>query len=161
MPGWFDINSLDFKTTVDDRAGMFSSVAAVNQIIDREVRESSINRNRIVVGGFSQGGAIALLTGLADVNETKLAGVVGLSTWLPPSFKDSFMKEGLAARPPILMCHGDSDEVVNPLYHNMTIEALHQLDVTNVQQHIYPGLGRSSCQDEMMQVITWLKSVIP
>ena len=73
----FDIKAFDFKSNEDER-GMLSTVSSVNQLISAEI-DSGIDPGRIVVGGFSQGGAMSLLT--TFTNERKLAGAVCLSGW--------------------------------------------------------------------------------
>lgn len=81
MPAWFDLSQLHNLTdsTYDDEQGLLRSVAAVDGLIQAEI-DAGIPANKIVVGGFSQGGAIACLTAL--VSERRLAGVACLSTWL-------------------------------------------------------------------------------
>ena len=77
----FDIIDIPLsETSVDDEAGILKSVEQINGLISAEV-ESGTLPNRIVLGGFSQGGVISLVTGLTG--ERKLAGLMGLSTWLP------------------------------------------------------------------------------
>ena len=86
MPGWFDIANLSGLTDSkqDDEKGLLASVAAVDALIQAEV-DAGIPENRIVLGGFSQGGAVAILTALRS--KRKLAGVAALSTWVPLSHK--------------------------------------------------------------------------
>jgi predicted esterase len=81
MPGWFDLSSLDDLTDskYDDEAGLLKSVSAVDSLVQAEI-DAGIPENKIVVGGFSQGGAIAMLYGLTKGRG--LGGVIGLSTWL-------------------------------------------------------------------------------
>jgi predicted esterase len=74
----FDIRSFDFVSE-EDESGMLRTVSSVNQLISAEV-DSGIEPGRIVVGGFSQGAAMSILTGLTS--ERKLAGVVALSGWV-------------------------------------------------------------------------------
>lgn len=86
MPGWFDLSNLDRLTdsAYDDEKGVLASVAAVDALIQTEV-DAGIPENQIVVGGFSQGGAVAVLTAL--VTKRRLAGVAGMSTWIPLNHK--------------------------------------------------------------------------
>lgn len=74
----FDIRSFDFESP-EDESGMLRTVSSVNQLVSAEV-DSGIDAGRIVIGGFSQGAAMSLLTGLTT--ERKLAGVVSLSGWV-------------------------------------------------------------------------------
>lgn len=85
----FDIRSFDFSSA-EDEDGMLRTVSYVNQLISAEV-DSGIDSGRIVVGGFSQGGAMSLLCGLT--NERKLGGVVSLSGWLVLSSKIKAVSE--------------------------------------------------------------------
>lgn len=78
MPAWFDLMSFSFESA-EDESGMLRTVSSVNQLISAEI-DSGIDPGRIVIGGFSQGAAISLLTGLTS--ERKLAGVVALSGWV-------------------------------------------------------------------------------
>jgi predicted esterase len=73
----FDIRSFDFASN-EDESGMLRTVSSVNQLISAEV-DSGVASERIVVGGFSQGAAMSLLTGFTT--ERKLGGIVSLSGW--------------------------------------------------------------------------------
>jgi predicted esterase len=81
MPAWFDLHQLSNLTdsAYDDEAGLLASVAAVDQLVQAEV-DAGIPENKIVVGGFSQGGAVAALTALTG--SRALAGTVVLSSWV-------------------------------------------------------------------------------
>ena len=76
----FDIKSFEGFRTAEDEDGMMESVTNITQLIKAEI-DSGLPANRIVLGGFSQGAAMSLLTGLTS--ELQLAGVVVLSGWLP------------------------------------------------------------------------------
>ena len=93
MPGWFDIANLSGLTdpTQDDEKGLLASVSAIDALIQAEVA-AGIPEDRIVLGGFSQGGAVAILTALTS--KRKLAGVAALSTWVPLSHKVPQVGEG-------------------------------------------------------------------
>ncbi|KAJ1927906.1 hypothetical protein EC988_010201, partial [Linderina pennispora] len=80
MPSWYDIRSLERVTKDEDEAGMRESMIKVNKIISDEVA-AGISPERIVLGGFSQGGAMTLFTGLQS--ELKLGGLIVLSAYLP------------------------------------------------------------------------------
>lgn len=87
ISSWFDIKDLSRLTNSihDDEAGMMRSVAAVESLIEKEVKERGIKEERIVIGGFSQGCVISILTALRT--QRKVAGVISLSGWLPLSHK--------------------------------------------------------------------------
>lgn len=81
MPAWFDLSTLSSLTdsSSDDEPGLLSSVSSVESLIQSEI-DAGIPAEKIVVGGFSQGGAVACLLGLTT--SRKLAGVGCLSTWV-------------------------------------------------------------------------------
>ena len=79
MPSWFDIISFGFKSD-EDEDGMLKTVRSLNELITAEV-DAGIPADRIVLGGFSQGGAMSILTGLTI--ERKLGGIACLSGWVP------------------------------------------------------------------------------
>lgn len=79
MPAWFDIKGLDINSP-EDSNGIATATAFVHNLIEKEISEG-IPSDRIIVGGFSQGGALALRAAL--LYNKKLAGVVALSCWLP------------------------------------------------------------------------------
>ena len=86
MPGWFDMAQLEnlSDSKYDDEAGLLKSVAAIDALIQSEV-DAGIPEDKIILGGFSQGGAISVLSGL--IGKRKLGGVVGLSTWVTLNHK--------------------------------------------------------------------------
>ncbi|EEB96439.1 hypothetical protein MPER_04429, partial [Moniliophthora perniciosa FA553] len=104
----FDIKSFGFKTS-EDEDGMMESVRSLTQLIDAEIK-SGLPANRIVLGGFSQGAAMSLLTGLTS--ETTLAGVVALSGWLPLKDKFKASLSSHATSVPIFWGHGTSDPLL-------------------------------------------------
>jgi len=126
MPGWFDLSSLDDLTDskYDDEQGLLKSVDAVDRLVQAEI-DAGIPENKIVVGGFSQGGAIAMLYGLTKGRN--LAGMVGLSTWVVLNHKieevstlmnsispelTSQMTKSSAKDVPVFWGHGKADPVV-------------------------------------------------
>lgn len=94
-----------------DEPGLLRTRDYISGLIQAEI-DAGIPANRIVVGGFSQGGAIALLSGLTA--KVKLGGVVGLSCWLPidSKFPSLVQESDLNHETPIYMAHGTADNVV-------------------------------------------------
>jgi predicted esterase len=86
LPAWFDVYALAnlANSARDDETGILSTVAEVDALIQAEV-DAGVPESRIVLGGFSQGGAVAAMS--AVVGERDLAGVAVLSAWLPLSHK--------------------------------------------------------------------------
>ena len=116
MPAWYDVKSLDLSQE-EDEAGIRSSQRQLEALIQRE-RERGIASTRIVLAGFSQGGAIALHTALRYA--APLAGVLALSTYLP--LPHTLMAEASPANTalPVFMAHGTADSVI-PLAHGADI----------------------------------------
>ncbi|XP_022102263.1 acyl-protein thioesterase 1-like isoform X5 [Acanthaster planci] len=157
MPAWFDITSLSFDED-QDQDRITESSKLLNNLIDEE-EKSGIPSNRIVIGGFSQGGAIALYTALTT--ERQLGGVLALSTWLPLHTKFPGAFVGSRRDYPVLQCHGDSDPVVNMQYGVMTSTLLKEQFCSNHTFRQYPGLGHSSCPPEMKDSADFLVKVLP
>jgi phospholipase/carboxylesterase len=112
--------------------------------------------HRIVLAGFSQGCAMALLTGLRHAE--RLAGIVGLSGYLP--IADTTAKERSEAnlRTPIFLAHGSHDEVVVPARARESRAALQAL-ACDVEWHEYP-MGHSVSMDEIADLNRWLVRVL-
>lgn len=155
-PSWFDLRGLGMDAT-DDEPGILASVARVNRIIDEQVA-AGIPVSRIVVAGFSQGGAVALTLGLRS--ERGLAGIVGMSTWLPMRAKYPASLHNGAKAAPILMCHGTSDQVLHFDFGKASAETVERLG-RNITWKAYPGLQHSANEKELADVADFLKSVLP
>jgi phospholipase/carboxylesterase len=108
MRAWYDILSMD-RAEEEDRAGLGASAAAVTNLIQREVSRGIDTRN-IALAGFSQGGAVALLTAL--LHPEPLAGVLALSTYLPLADQIANQAHPANAGLSIFMAHGNADDVV-------------------------------------------------
>lgn len=107
MPSWFNIFSLELDGP-EDEEGIKTAAADVHGMINNEIK-AGIPAERIILGGFSQGGALALYSALTFPQ--RLGGVVGLSCWLP--LHASFPAAKVAPdSTPVLLCHGDSDPIV-------------------------------------------------
>jgi phospholipase/carboxylesterase len=109
MPAWYDITSMDL-TQRQDEQGVYRSQQLLTNWIEHEIA-AGIAPERIILAGFSQGGAIALHTGLRY--PARLGGIIALSTYLP--FADKFSAEHSHASNnlPIFMGHGSYDPVIS------------------------------------------------
>src|SRR5690606_19638210 len=137
MRAWYDIRDLGFGGTVGDRAdagGVAASVAQVEALIRREAGRG-IPASRLVLAGFSQGGAIALSTAL-DRKES-LAGIVALSTYLPLATQGEAGVAAAAAAQPVFMAHGSQDPVV-PIDAGQRSAARLRAMGFDVEWHAYP-----------------------
>lgn len=150
MRAWYDILSLG-PGGPEDEAGIRASAAAVRALIDREI-DRGLNRDRIVLAGFSQGGAIALYTATRETEP--LAGVVALSTYLPVAA--GLEREATAASReiPVLMAHGSLDSTIaisfGKLSRDLLVAAGYQ-----VAWQSYP-IEHGVCAEEIQDIGSWL-----
>ncbi|XP_063779798.1 acyl-protein thioesterase 1 isoform X2 [Pseudophryne corroboree] len=159
MPSWFDIIGLSPDAQEDD-AGIKQASENIKALIDQEVK-NGIPSNRIILGGFSQGGALSLYTALTT--SQKLAGVLALSCWLP--LRSSFPQAAANSANKdvsVLQCHGESDTLVPYLYGSLTSQTLKALiNPANVSFKAYPGLAHTSCNQEMTDVKQFIEKQLP
>lgn len=150
MRAWFDIVGLDFDAP-QDAAGIRRSAAAVSALIDAEI-ERGIASERIILAGFSQGGAIALHTALREPRT--LGGVIALSTFLPLAETLAAEKSAANARTSILMAHGDADTVI-PIRMAEQSRDLLEREGYDVEWHRYP-IAHTVSLDEVRDIARWL-----
>lgn len=155
MPSWFDLKTLD-SDGPEDEEGIKRASESVFQMIAEE-EEKGIPSNRIVLGGFSQGGALAIYTALRC--NKPLAGVVALSCWLPLYKQFPYAAEGNIDIP-LLQCHGDLDTVVPYKWGRMTHELLKTF-MLGAELKCYKGLCHTSCEEEMKDVNNFLEKILP
>ncbi|MEW5835688.1 MAG: carboxylesterase [Pseudomonadota bacterium] len=149
MRAWYDILGMDLMSR-QDATGMCASIDAVEALIARE-HERGVPSERIVLAGFSQGGAIALLAGLRRAQ--RLAGIVALSTYLPLADTLAAERSAANARVPIFWGHGTMDPVVilqRGLDSRAALEALGYV----VDWHTYP-MPHSVCAEEIADLRRW------
>ena len=109
MPAWFDITSFD-PNVPEDEEGIERSKAVIDKLIEDQIKDG-IKSSRIILGGFSQGGALALYTTLTSKH--KLGGMIILSSWLPLRNKFPGSVVGTNHDIPCFQAHGDSDPIVS------------------------------------------------
>jgi phospholipase/carboxylesterase len=154
MRAWYDILGADLVQREDEK-GLRSSLAQVEALIERE-KARGIPAGRIVLAGFSQGCAMALLTGLR--HGEKLGGIVGLSGYLPLAATTAAERHSANTATPIFLAHGRMDPVV-PLDRALASrDALKSLGY-QVEWHEYP-MAHSVCMEEIADLNRWLLSVL-
>ena len=157
MRAWYDIKfgDLEGRAKQADEKGVRASQAAIVDLVRHEV-ERGIDIGKIVLAGFSQGGAIALQTGLRYPE--KLAGIMALSTYLP--LAETLASEATAENraTPIFMAHGTQDGVVPYEMASRSKEILAQHGY-NVEWHEYP-MPHSVCLEEIRDISDWLGNVL-
>jgi phospholipase/carboxylesterase len=149
MRAWYEIVSFD--PAQEDGVGIRASAAAVARLVDREL-ERGVAADRIVLAGFSQGGAIALHLGLREPR--RLAGVIALSTYLPLARALTREKSAANADLPIFMAHGDHDPVI-PLEYAEASRRILEREGYGVEWHTYP-MPHSVCAPEIAAIGAWL-----
>ncbi len=158
MRAWYDVSlgDLEGDSRKADERGVRESQAAIEALIAREAGRGVAHEN-VLLAGFSQGGAMALQTGLRHAR--RLAGVMALSTYLP--LAESFPEEAAPpnAKTPVFMAHGTLDPVVPHAMGSKSRELLVSLGY-DVEWHEYP-MQHSVCLEEMEHIGTWLRKVLP
>ncbi|KAF5895768.1 acyl-protein thioesterase 1, partial [Clarias magur] len=144
MPSWFDIIGLG-PDAEEDETGIKKASESIKDLIDQEVK-NGIPSHRILLGGFSQGGALSLYTALRT--HQKLAGVVALSCWLP--LRNSYSKSVIDTNKDIsvLQCHGEADPLVPLIFGRLTVEKLKSmLKPNSITFKAYPGMAHNACPE--------------
>jgi phospholipase/carboxylesterase len=154
MRAWYDILGADLAAR-EDEAGLRKSLAQVDALIARE-KTRGIPAGRIVLAGFSQGCAMALLTGLR--HGERLAGIVGLSGYLPLAATTPAERHAANTDTPIFLAHGRMDPVVPLARAIASRDALKALGC-DVDWHEYP-MAHSVCMEEIADLNRWLLGVL-
>ena len=150
MRAWYDILAPQIAA-MQDEAGMRVSIAELDALIARE-GERGIAPSRVILAGFSQGGAIVLAGGVRHA--AKLAGIVALSTYLPLDAKTAAERSAANAGLPIFMAHGSFDPVVPQVLGLMSRDALVKLGY-DVAWHSYP-MAHQVCPPEIADLRAWI-----
>jgi phospholipase/carboxylesterase len=155
MRAWYDIRD-DGGVRREDPAGVRASQAAIEALVARE-RGRGIPASAIVLAGFSQGGAMALHTGLR--HPERLAGVMALSCSLP--LADTLAAEAAPVNRvvPIFMAHGTHDPMIPKARAQRAHDTLTGLGYT-IEWHEYP-MPHSVCMEEVADIAAWLGQILP
>jgi phospholipase/carboxylesterase len=154
MRAWYDVLSMDFGKRADE-GGVRESQGLIEAMIERETRRG-VAAGGIVLAGFSQGGAIALQTGLRHA--TRLAGIMALSCYVPLAGTLE-AERSLANRDvPIFMAHGTHDPVIPVRLARESRDLLVELGY-DVAWHEYP-MEHSVSPEEVEEIGAWLRRVL-
>lgn len=153
MRAWYDIIALDGNAR-QDAAGIRASAERVAALLRRE-NDRGVPDERIVLAGFSQGGAVALHQGLR--HPRRLAGILALSTYLPLQDTVEAERHPANAETPIFMCHGSMDPVIDPRMGEQSREQLEALGHP-VEWHTYP-MAHAVCLEEIRDIGEWIQRV--
>ena len=154
MPAWYDLHGTDIGS-VEDEAGINQSQLYINTLIANEMM-LGIAAEKIVLAGFSQGGAIALHTGLRYPQ--KLAGIMALSTYVPLKSKLETQAHEANKKTPIFMAHGTLDEIISLATCQVSLKLLqnHQYSITWRQYN----MAHSLCAEEIDDIRRFLTDVL-
>ncbi|HKX42893.1 MAG TPA: alpha/beta hydrolase [Burkholderiaceae bacterium] len=158
MRAWYDILGASFElrdSTREDEAGLRASQALVEELIAHE-RARGVAAKRIVLAGFSQGCAMTFMTGLR--HPERLAGLLGMSGYLPLADKLAAERHAANADVPIFQAHGTQDPVITIGRAVASRDALAALGY-EVDWHAYP-MPHSVCGPEIVDMNRWLVRVL-
>lgn len=153
MPAWYDIHELQTERKFNAHQ-LLGSAAAVHALIDREM-ERGIASERILLAGFSQGGAVNYQAGLTY--DKPLAGMLALSTYFPTA--DVVELHPANAGLPIRLCHGLHDQVLPLLLAQRARERLRQLGL-HPELQTYP-MAHEVCLEEIQDLSHWIQEFLP
>ncbi len=154
MRAWYDIKMVDLMRQ-EDEADLRASQAACEALIANEARRG-IAANRIVLAGFSQGGAITLQTGLR--HKDRLAGLMVLSSYLPIAGTVAAEANTANRDTPIFMAHGTHDPMIALARATASRDQLKQLGYA-IEWHEY-RMEHSLSAEEVADVRTWLGQIL-
>lgn len=155
MPAWYDIISLAADSREIDEAGLLASRDTIAGLIGREI-ERGIPANHIFLAGFSQGGAVAYLTGLSY--KEPLAGIIALSTYIPSPSQAAQLATKASRATPLFIAHGTHDDVVSLKLGEIARITISELGYTFDWQ-TYP-MGHEVCLPEIQAIGAWINARI-
>ncbi len=153
MPAWYDITELSLDRKID-ATQLIASAEEVRLLIDREI-DRGIPSNRIVLAGFSQGGAVSYQTALTYMQP--LAGLLCMSTYFATG--ETITPNSANKKLPIFICHGSQDPMVPEQLGRQAQERLVTMGYT-VDYKSYP-VGHSVCPQEIADISQWLQRLLP
>jgi len=153
MPAWYDITEMTIDRKIDTKQ-LIDSAEEIRRLVDREI-DRGIPSNRIVLAGFSQGGAVSYQTALTYMQP--LAGLLCMSTYF--ATKDAITPNSANKDLPILICHGSRDPMVPERMGQEAQERLTGMGYS-VEYKSYP-VEHSVCPEEIADISQWLQRVLP
>lgn len=133
----------------------------MSSLVESEIKEHNIPSDRIIVGGFSQGGAISIFTGLTI--QRKLAGIFGLSCYLLMGNKISELSKeanNINKETPFFLAHGDADPVVRYDWGKKTAQVVEKDLGHNVEFKTYRNLPHSAALEEIDDLEAWIRKCL-
>lgn len=155
MPAWYDIITLAPDSREIDDLGLDASSATIRQLIERELNRG-IPAHHVFLAGFSQGGAVAYMTGLT--HSEPLAGIIALSTYMPNPLQVAKRATPAGQATPLLIAHGVYDEVVSLPLGEIARDVVAQLGC-QFDWRTYP-MGHEVCLPEIQAIGAWINARI-
>lgn len=157
MPSWYDITSLGESRSDIDAPGVEQSMQSIVEIMDKENTEQGIPYKKMILGGFSQGGALSLFTGLQLPPEKRVGGILCMSGYLVARHKFKLEKRGDVASTPILHMHGTQDPMVQYKWALQTREWLEEAGATNYSLQALKGVEHTITVDELQSAANFIQ----
>ena len=152
MPAWYDILRLGEERQFN-RAQLEASAREVHKLIDREI-ERGVKSEKILLAGFSQGGAVIYQAGLTY--PAKLAGLLGLSTYFPTA--DTIAMSPAQSGVPVLICHGSEDQVVPITMARNSRRSLETLGLSPAFRSYV--MAHAVCQEELQDIAAFFQQCL-
>ncbi|MCW8930362.1 MAG: alpha/beta hydrolase [Gammaproteobacteria bacterium] len=152
MPAWYDILEMSIEREVDE-VQLMASAKSISELIDREISRG-IKSERIILAGFSQGGAVAYQTALTYPKP--LAGLLGLSTYF--ATKNSILLHKANKNIPVQIYHGTEDNVVPELLGRQSYDKFKSMGYT-VNYATY-AMDHSVCIEEIDDISKWFQTLL-
>ncbi|WP_299558251.1 alpha/beta fold hydrolase [uncultured Sulfitobacter sp.] len=149
---WFPIPWIDGSSEEESARGMMQAVSDLNAYLDALMVDEDLLPEQVVLMGFSQGTMMALH--VAARREDAVAGVVAFSGRL---LSPDTLKDEAVSRPPVLLVHGDQDDVVPPQSLPEAAEALQEAGWTDVYAHIMKGTGHGIAPDGLSVALAFMR----
>lgn len=152
MPAWYDIKQLNIERSANEEQ-LRQSAAWVHALIEREI-ERGVDSSRIIIAGFSQGGAVSFEAALSY--SKPLAGIMALSTYFPTA--ETIQMDSINSQLPILICHGSLDSVVAESMGQQSFTTLQEMGF-KPEYKSYP-MEHAVCPQEVEDIASWIRKLL-
>ena len=158
MPAWYDITGLSDRAN-EECEGIEDSMKTIQKIMDEQHENEGIPYNRMILTGFSQGGALSLVTGYQLEKEKKVGGVVCMSGYLAGGAKKFKLTPGLEDTP-VVHFHGTSDPMVKYEWAELTETQLKEQGASNYKLVPIQGMPHTVFPEELGMVLDFIESCL-
>ncbi|CAI6356212.1 unnamed protein product [Macrosiphum euphorbiae] len=154
---WFDLVSLD-ENKLEDESTIMRAVDKLHDIIDEEIASSKVSSTKIMLAGFSQGGALAMYSALTY--HKRLAAVMVMSSW--PVLRHTMLDAAINnTNTPMLQCHGTEDPVIFYKWGLLLSEVLKEMNPNKYEFKAYEGLMHAVNDQELEDVKNFINKIFP